>query len=136
MINVLNKFFVVSLTRLTDQLFKQEESDDIGKIFASFEIRAAHATFFSIIYRKSAGVSRRAHSVWRARAESTGAPMEPPAFPAGAGSLQTVRAAPGSDADLVLPPPYGTPPFHYVWYVLFLDRITLNRKFYLHIQRV
>ncbi|XP_045542085.1 uncharacterized protein LOC106716992 [Papilio machaon] len=41
--------------------------------------------------------------------------MEPPAFPAGAGGLQTVRAAPGSDADLVLPPPNGTPPFHYVW---------------------
>ncbi|KAG6445625.1 hypothetical protein O3G_MSEX004002 [Manduca sexta] len=39
--------------------------------------------------------------------------MEPPSFPAG--GPQTVRAAPGSDAHLVVPAPSGTAPFHYQW---------------------
>nr|CAB3517491.1 unnamed protein product [Spodoptera littoralis] len=37
--------------------------------------------------------------------------MEPPSFPAS--GLFTVRAAPGSDATLVLPVPTGSPPFNY-----------------------
>ncbi|XP_037299652.1 titin homolog isoform X6 [Manduca sexta] len=39
--------------------------------------------------------------------------MEPPSFPAG--GPQTVRAAPGSDAHLVVPAPSGTAPFHFQW---------------------
>ncbi|CAH0401778.1 unnamed protein product [Chilo suppressalis] len=39
--------------------------------------------------------------------------MEPPTFPSR--GLNTVRAAPGSDACLQLPAPQGTPPFHYEW---------------------
>ncbi|XP_075991256.1 uncharacterized protein LOC142986608 isoform X6 [Anticarsia gemmatalis] len=39
--------------------------------------------------------------------------MEPPLFPPS--GQQTVRAAPGSPASLVLPLPAGTPPFHYTW---------------------
>ncbi|CAH2035685.1 unnamed protein product, partial [Iphiclides podalirius] len=58
--------------------------------------------------------SARAHGVARAGREHW-SPMEPPSFPAG--SLQTVRAAPGSDAELVLPLPNGTPPFQFECYV-------------------
>ncbi|CAK1588427.1 unnamed protein product [Parnassius mnemosyne] len=39
--------------------------------------------------------------------------MEPPSFPVS--GLQTFRAAPGSDANLILPLPNGTPPFHFEW---------------------
>ncbi|PZC76583.1 hypothetical protein B5X24_HaOG204423 [Helicoverpa armigera] len=54
----------------------------------------------------------RAHGESRARREDR-SPMEPPAFPHS--GLATVRAAPGSDATLVLPLPTGTPPFNYQW---------------------
>lgn len=80
------------------------------------------AQHFSVLFieRRLAGPGARTRRAARGPRGLYWSPMEPPAFPEF--GLQTVRAAPGSAAALVLPLPSGTPPFTYAWYVLFPDR--------------
>ncbi|CAB3226384.1 unnamed protein product [Arctia plantaginis] len=72
-----------------------------------------------VMFKKIAGgrAALDAHGKSRAAREDW-SPMEPPSFPPS--GLLTVRAAPGSPANLVLPLPAGSPPFVYTWYVHFL----------------
>ncbi|CAK1553973.1 unnamed protein product [Leptosia nina] len=63
------------------------------------------------------GVRRKQHAI-SGRSAQCGArgstrAMEPPAFPRS--GVHTTRAAPGSEANILLPLPTGTPPFTYEW---------------------